>query len=452
MDRATIVYPAEPPRYPLYDESALDDEKGWMINNVHDPAIFKDGDWYYVFSTDRQVGRERGDTPIRAGAQIRRSRNLIEWEWVGRAFDGVPEEAYCWTHAKTLWAPDCVKFGDTYYLYYVASQFGKNQSFIGVATSSSPEGPWVDRGEVWKTKAGDVPNAIDPNIAFDRHGDPWMVYGSFFGGIYVSRIDPTTGKLVHYGEGTLIARRSQEVAGAVEGPYIVYNPAFDKYYLFVSYDSLFSDYNIRVGRSDSITGPYVDYNGHLLTDTEFRPQSEIGNKIAGSYAFANDDGWVAPGHNSVLKDGDDYFIVHHARGARRPEWSYLHVRRILWTPDGWPVVSPERYAGEYEQRIPESAIPGRWEWIVFERSVNTKVLPVVLEFSKAGVVTGAGRNGEWKAVSANGYQIRWDSGDLDYIRVLPAWDWEKWCPTLVCTGLNQAGVSCWGKRIPEAKG
>lgn len=91
MDAASVVYPSEPPRYPLYDISTLDDERGWMVNNVHDPAIFKDGDWYYVFSTDRQVGREGRNKPIRAGVQIRRSRNLIEWEWVGRAFDGVPD-------------------------------------------------------------------------------------------------------------------------------------------------------------------------------------------------------------------------------------------------------------------------------------------------------------------------------------------------------------------------
>lgn len=58
------------------------------------------------------------------------------------------------------------------------------------------------------------------------------------------------------------------VQGAIEGPYIIYNPKFKKYYLFVSYDSLFNDYNVRVGRSDKITGPYVDYNGKLMTDIE----------------------------------------------------------------------------------------------------------------------------------------------------------------------------------------
>lgn len=185
-----------------------------------------------------------------------------------------------------------------------------------------------------------------------------------------------------------------------------------------------------------------------MTDIEFRPQAEIGTKIVGGYAFANDDGWVAPGHNSVLKDGDDYFIVHHARGAKHPEWSYLHVTRIVWTPDGWPLVSPERYAGEQEQPIPESAIPGKWEWIVLERQVNTKLLSVVIEFFANGTVAGAGRKGKWKAVSSDGFLIHWDSDDRDYIRVLPAWDWENWSPTLVCTGLNQAGVACWGKRVP----
>ncbi len=83
----------------------------------------------------------------------------------------------------------------------------------------------------------------------------------------------------------------------MEGPYIVYNPTFRKYYLFVSYDSLFEDYNVRVARSDSITGPYVDMNGHDMADTRYLPQYEIGNKILGGYQFSEGEGWIAPGHN-----------------------------------------------------------------------------------------------------------------------------------------------------------
>lgn len=79
-----------------------------------------------------------------------------------------------------------------------------------------------------------------------------------------------------------------------------------------------------------------------MTDTEYQPQFEVGTKILGGYRFSEGEGWGNPGHNAVLRDGDDCFIIHHARGERDPNWPYLHVRRIPWTDDGWPVVSPER--------------------------------------------------------------------------------------------------------------
>src|SRR5690625_4221470 len=237
------------PKDKLYDEEIENNESLWTINNAHDPAIFKDGDWYYVFSTDAQVGGT-----FKAGVQVRKSRDLMNWEWVGRAFSGVPESAKEWTGAGGLWAPDVVKLGDTYYLYYSASQFGKNQSFIGVATSKNIEGPWEDQGEVVKTRQGDGPNAIDSNISFDENGVPWMVYGSFFDGIFVSEIDPNTGKFTKPGHGKLIAQRHESVEKAIEGPYIIYNPTLKYYYLFASYDSLFSNYNIRVARSKNIDG------------------------------------------------------------------------------------------------------------------------------------------------------------------------------------------------------
>ena len=81
---------------------------------------------YYVFSTD--IG---GKDQFKAGIQIRESSDLIHWRFVGRAFsDGVLKEAYDWTEAKGLWAPEVVKMNGKFYLYYAASQFGKTQSFI----------------------------------------------------------------------------------------------------------------------------------------------------------------------------------------------------------------------------------------------------------------------------------------------------------------------------------
>ncbi|MGQ9779175.1 MAG: arabinan endo-1,5-alpha-L-arabinosidase [Bacillota bacterium] len=460
MKRGNLVYPFAPPAYPLYDRTTIHDESGWQINNVHDPAIVKDGEWYYVFSTDRKVGADEKH-PIKPGLQVRRSRDLIHWEWVGYALPGVPEEARRWTGAEILWAPDVAKFGDTYYLYYVASRFGTDHSFIGVATGPSILGPWSDQGEVLKTASdahpnasGETPNAIDPNVAFDADGDPWLVYGSFFGGIYLARLNPRTGKLLHPGYGTLLAKRSAAALGAIEGPYLIYHPELRYYYLFVSYDSLFSDYNVRVGRAERITGPYLDYNGRALTDTN-SPPAEVGTKILGGYRFRNDPGWIAPGHSSVLRDGNDYFLVHHARGGVDPEWSYLHVRRILWSDDGWPLVAPERYAGEYPQPIPPGLLPGEWELLILARQVNTQLDSFVVAFTEDGLLKGESIQGTWRFEADDRLVLSWwrETGDgtgqhLACLRLMPAWDWENRGPTLIGSGLDRDGTAIWGKKCP----
>ncbi|WP_144469727.1 family 43 glycosylhydrolase, partial [Bacillus thuringiensis] len=81
--------------------------------------------------------------------------------------------------------------GDTYRLYYSASSFGSTHSAIGLLTSKSPEGPWKDVGLVVKTagQEKDGLNAIDANPVLDALGNPWMVYGSFFDGIYIAPLD-----------------------------------------------------------------------------------------------------------------------------------------------------------------------------------------------------------------------------------------------------------------------
>lgn len=436
-----MKFPKAPVNYKLYDESIIHEESLWTTNNAHDPASFKDGDTYYVFSTDAKYGG-----PPTGGIQIRKSRDLIHWEFVGHAFDEIPEEAYEWTGAKGLWAPEVVKYGDTYYMYYAASQFGKNQSFIGVATSNSIEGPWVDHGEVVKTRQGDLANAIDPNITFDEEGNPWMVYGSFFGGMFVFRIDPATGKKLEGYEEKLIARRHDSVEAAIEGPYIVYHPGFKKYYLFVSYDSLFKNYNIRVARADRIEGPYLDFNGNEMTDISL-PPDEVGMKVLGGYKFGDTEGWIAPGHNSVLQDDDSYFIVHHARGEKDPHWHYLHVRKIVWTEDGWPLVSPERFAGEEESEIDPALMDGAWEYVRMEKDQNEQLFSKSIELGGDAKV-GRGR-GSCRHLKDNQFQLLMNENGKERkeeIIVLPAWDWENWRPTLVFTGKDDQGNVIIGKK------
>lgn len=447
------VFPEAPQDTQLYDTSILDDESRWTVNNAHDPAIIKTDQGYYVYSTDVRVAGE-----AKPGVMVRKSDDLINWTWVGQALPGIPQEALDWTGAVNLWAPDVIQAGDTYRMYYSASSFGSTQSAIGLQTSSSPEGPWTDEGLVVQTSANeqDKLNAIDANPIVDAEGNSWMVYGSFFDGIYIAPLDPDTGKFKGDGYGTRIAARDRATEeGAVEGPYIVFNPEFKKYYLFVSYDSLFEDYNVRVARADSITGPYTDINGNNMLDTEYLPQYEIGTKILGGYRFTEGEGWVAPGHNSVLKDGDDYYIVHHARGETDKNWPYLHVRKMLWTKDGWPVVSPERYAGETAQDIPKSMIAGEWEGMALDPSVDGQIQAVPYTLTSNGKIKSEKGSGTWafddkQTLTLKWKESPWGGASTEELQLLPSWDWERSQPALVVTGLDDHGMAVWGKQISGA--
>lgn len=448
------VFPGAPQDTQMYDTSILDDESRWTVNNAHDPAIIKTDQGYYVYSTDVRVAGE-----AKPGVMVRKSDDLINWSWVGQALPGIPEEALDWTAAVNLWAPDVIQVGDTYRMYYSASTFGSTRSAIGLQTSSSPEGPWKDEGLVVKTfeNEKDKLNAIDANPVLDAEGNSWMVYGSFFDGIYIAPLDPETGKFKEEGYGTRIAARDRATEeGAVEGPYIVYNPEFKKYYLFVSYDSLFEDYNVRVARADSITGPYTDVNGMNMLDTEHLPQYEVGTKILGGYRFTEGEGWVAPGHNSVLKDGDDYYIVHHARGETDKNWPYLHVRKMLWTKDGWPVVSPERYAGEYAQDIPKSMIAGEWEGLAVDPSMDGQVQAVPYTLQANGKLKSENGSGKWmfdgkQTLTLEWKESPWGGASTEELKLLPSWDWERSQPALVVTGLSDRGIAVWGKQISAAE-
>ncbi|GMA35993.1 family 43 glycosylhydrolase [Demequina litorisediminis] len=133
---------------------------GWGARHAHDPTAVRDDDGtYWLFSTDAHA-----DGPLPgAGAQVRRSHDLVTWEFAGWALDGVPGPAREWSGADGLWAPDVVRVApDEWRMYYSASTFGSRTSAIGLAVAPHPAGPWEDRGIVVATQhARDGHNAID---------------------------------------------------------------------------------------------------------------------------------------------------------------------------------------------------------------------------------------------------------------------------------------------------
>ena len=445
--------------------------KKWGVYNVHDPSCIKWGNFYYVFSTDAiwQPPGWKNDTAVKIGnIQIRRSVDLVHWEFVGWVFDSIPSAARAWVVSASggripngIWAPYVLKYKNECRLYYSVSIFGANTSYIGLAVASSPEGPWRDAGCVVKTAASDAMNAIDPTVAVDeQNGKYWLIYGSYFGGIYGLELDAATGLAKNPGDkGHVIARRSLGHERVIEAPEVIYNPDLKKYYLFVSYDALFTHYNIRVGRSDRPEGPYYDFFGHNMADT-----TNNYPVLTYAYRFSGHPGWAGVGHCSVVRDGSQYYLLHQGRLAPDNHMMVLHVRKIYWTPDGWPVVSPQRYVALPHKSIKKRHLPGRWEVISLSEIADSARLwqgqirwggwrydTTLFNNSRPIELLDNGQVKDWP-----GYH-RWDYvrnrlmifGQQDTLVLLldNGWDWERKCPTSLFAGINKKGYSIWGKKL-----
>jgi arabinan endo-1,5-alpha-L-arabinosidase len=475
------------------------DPAGWGTRNAHDPTVVRDTDGtWYMFSTDAAAGADS----VAAGVHVRRSTDLVDWTFVGTALDGVPAAAFEWSSAPGLWAPEVVRWpapgaasadaaGTTrWHMYYSASTFGSNTSAIGLAVASELAGPWEDRGIVVGTRAGrDSQNAIDAAVTIDRAGTPWLTYGSFFSGLYTLPLNPATGLPETPGDlGSLIARRPVSVDRAIEGAYIVYRREEDRYVLFSSYDSLFNSYNVRVAVADEITGPYTDLLGHTLTDLDGAPEL-IGTKVLGSHRFGSDTGWLAPGHNSILVEAGlpgtpgtpgtpdpvdaghreaEYFMVHHVRFAEDPHQHVVQLRRTFFTATGWPVVSPQPFAGaELERLSAPVSLAGPWNVVRLAPGSTALVDSVVSTVTAAPagpvspeaadvaerlfdgaparlriVVGGAEATADGTGTAASAASA---GTELDAV-VFASWDWAHARPALSFSGLAADGVAWFGTR------
>jgi len=290
------------------------------LQDVHDPAVVRAHGRYYLYSTG-------------GGIQWRSSPNRTEWTYRGDVLGGVPRWAESITEGD-LWAPDVAYFNGRYHLYYSASTFGSGRSAIGVATTPvlSPDSAayeWTDRGTVIESYNSDPYNAIDPDVITDEEGRLWMAFGSWNEtGVRMRRLDSETGK--PSGEDDTfysLATRPEAEENAIEAPHILRHNEF--YYLFVSFghccQGVDSDYNIRVGRSRSVTGPYVDKDGTPMTEG------------GGTLVLDGWDRWRGPGHNAVLRDGAETFLVYHSYSVANDGTPVLRMSPLEWR-DGWPFV------------------------------------------------------------------------------------------------------------------
>lgn len=426
---------------------------------VHDPSLIKASDgYYYMYST--------GLIPNNRDVEIRRSKDMIDWNYVGVAGLMPANSEVSSFIQSNLWAPEVYKYNNEYRMYYSCSGVAGGTSCIALATSSKPEGPFVHKGIVVKsTNAGWANggvNAIDANIICDTDGKMYMVWGSFFGGIKIAEMNAATGYLKSSDKnsdstsGTIIAKRPQAYDnGACEGPFVFYNDETKYYYVVVSCGNLLNEdrgagsYSMRIGRSKSITGPYKDYNGKDMTDLT-SSCFEVGYKLATNHKFNNSNGWMCIGGNSVYKENGKYWCVAHARegdGSLADGSVYLNIRQMFWTEDGWPLCNPSLYAGESEQKVSIQYVPGNYERIEFSytkegRAVTSKTLKIYPDYK----VSVNSINGTWSYSGSNKITITLGDKKEEY-KIIPSWDWEKKRATYVIIGIDTAnGLQRWGKK------
>lgn len=387
--------------------------------SVHDPSIIKEGDTYYVFgshidaakSTDLQNWTQFTNGYTTPGNVIfgDLSENLAgSFEWAGED-DSDSKGGFSVWAPTAFWNDNYVNDDGTkgaYMMYYCTSSTYK-RSAIGYAVSQSIEGPYTyvdtimysgftkgdaqdsnstkntnylnthidelieegvleDIKDSWFNADGSyntvyAPNAIDPELFYDTNGQLWMTYGSWSGGIYILKIDDTTGQPIYPGydsdEDSLNftdryfgKRISGGYTQSGEGADVVYDSETGYYYMTVTYGGLISDggYNMRLFRAENPDGPYLDAAGRNAALPGNVSNTDYGIKLISNYKFdCQDRALKAAGHNSVLleEDGDRY-LIHHQRFDDGTEYHEVRVHQMFVNKEGWLVVAPYENNGD----------------------------------------------------------------------------------------------------------
>ncbi|RKS73738.1 glycosyl hydrolase family 43 [Motilibacter peucedani] len=325
-----------------------------VADTFADPSVIrgKDG-WWYAYGTSDPL-REGEGTPH--WLPIVRSKDLVRWTHVGDAFTATTLPSWADTAPGLgLWAPDIRYVDGEYRLYYVVTQTtvspDRDDNAIGMATAPTPAGPWTDSGApVVAPRGNGGPGnylwTFDPDVVTDADGSQHIVYGSYYGGLWTAPLDPSGRRTT--GPATQIA-----IDNKFEGAYLVHRSGW--WYLFASTANCCAGpttgYSVQVGRSRSITGPFVDAQGISL----------MASRTGGTPVLRqNGNRWIGTGHNALLTDltGQDW-IVYHAIDRGDPwldEPGGINQRPMLmdrldWV-GGWPVVDGGAGPSDSRERPP----------------------------------------------------------------------------------------------------
>jgi arabinan endo-1,5-alpha-L-arabinosidase len=483
--------PAAPTEFPTTAEGSVD----WHDIGVHDPSVVKAGNDYYIFGSHLAAAK---------------SGDLINWEYVSsltanhlvnesalfaNQYTTEIAEGIAWTDGYTgNWAADVIQAPNGKYWFYY-NHCGQNiklsdpsqndaevchhRSYLGLAEADTVEGPYVDKGVFLRSGYRNEqefvqfpldneqttynpaidPNAIDPAAFFDKSGELWMVYGSYSGGIYILEMDKTTGKpKAGQGYGTHLVGGDFR---AIEGAYVLYSPESQYYYLFYSVAGFAANdgYNIRIARSKTPKGPYLDPAGN---DIAAAAGLEVGGKLLGGFeftqAFADETeswGYQSPGHNSAYYDDAKkrHLLIMHTRfpASATPypgnaEAHAVRTHEMFVNRDGWLVVSPQRYVPiEGTNTVDVAEIPGHYKFVNQGKAVNKSAIKSqYITLNENRTVTGA-EAGTWYTQSGDSIKLSLASGD--YIGVMK-WQWDNGTKKLVpvFTAMATDGSSIFGTR------
>ena len=376
----------------------------------HDPSIVKANGKYYIF-----------------GSHLAwlKSDDLVNWTSFKNNLSTDYEKIFAdiWTNWSkqsanpdvkgNMWAPDviwnatmkkwCMYMsinGANYrsaIVLLIADDIEGDWTYVGPVTYSGFEKVNASKTDVWKVlgEGADLTrytsqtdtgiNAIDPCVKQDDNGDLWMTFGSWFGGMWMFKLDPKTGLRDYSTTYQTVKNQSDAYYGiklgggfgnSGEGSYLLHTNGH--WYLFASYGNLqqTGGYQVRMFRADKITGPYIDENGNAAVSERAignNWQSEVGVRLMSSIQWSGNDNShieVAQGHNSAFVDDDGTtYIVYHSRFSDTGEMHQVRVRELLPTDDGWLVAAPYEYTGTKaaDTKYDAKNVAGDYEFVIHDQ-------------------------------------------------------------------------------------
>lgn len=360
---------------------------------------------------------------------------------------------------------DWTRVGTIVYSGFLTTDQAKQTDFFKVHTSDATLPKRYANGKGRYTL-----NAIDPCTFFDNDGNMWMTYGSWFGGLYILRLDKNTG-LRDYTytyqttDGTAAGATSDEYIGkklaggngvSGEASYIQY--IGDRYYLFCTYGGLTAagGYNMRVYSSTDVLGPYKDLSGQAAIYSTSNTSvgnltGMVGSQLMNYYKWnLMSYGYVAEGHNSAVIDDDGQaYLVYHTRSTTWGEGHQVRVHQLFQAANGGLVTSPFEYRGEKfdNHNYTADEVAGTYK-VIYHSSTNYANLVCntenALTLNADGTLSGA-YTGTWKLTDGAGIQIYSRRlGTLDGVLVkqkMEGLNYENLCFTVVS---KTSDIPLWG--------